>query len=258
LSNRKQSARCTKLTVESLPALDITDEFGTILEGDETQETAPAMNCEVDRHPLLRSELPSSTESFPLDPSYIEPDGGSLLTFERLQLHDDKSPSGADLLSVDNAASPIDFHGSDYASSVGSLYSTSGLALSIPEKCAKGRKKMKNGGPRVVPSACAICLDSYEVDDRVVWNSCDTKCVHAFHETCITMWCFRKIEEDARCEAVLCPCCRQSFVTVRRDAEAEEGEDIDRLAHTDGRISEFELPVAIPMDRDGHTTRIEI
>jgi len=214
--------RYNKYTLESLPTLDITDPSEVIMEEDETENSsaAPPESPPLAEHsPMLNFEEPTRHPSPALiDPSYLEADGGSMLTVESLQSHDIKSGSSAsgNPTSPGNSKTLLDPAGSDNGSSLGSMYSTSGYVLCIPEKI-KGKKTLINGGPRHVPISCAICLDSYEVDDLVVWNSCDGKCPHAFHESCISMWCIRKIEENPRCESVLCPCCRQAFVLIKSE-----------------------------------------
>ena len=115
-----------------------------------------------------------------------------------------------------------------------SVISKSGLFLNIP--IPKSRRA-KQG--RKIPNSCAICLDSYEIGDTMVWStssdssssssnsgsSDNNKCLHAFHEHCISAWCLRKIEENFSSSnsrsniSVPCPCCRQSFVTFHLDLD---------------------------------------
>jgi hypothetical protein len=57
----------------------------------------------------------------------------------------------------------------------------------------------------VVPITCAICLDSYQEGETVVWSS-NPDCRHAFHQNCILDY-LVTTEGSKR----PCPCCRQWF-----------------------------------------------
>jgi hypothetical protein len=55
-----------------------------------------------------------------------------------------------------------------------------------------------------VPNLCAICLDSYQPGQLVVWSS---GCRHAFHQDCITHYLAKKMIGGES----PCPSCRQKF-----------------------------------------------
>jgi len=65
-------------------------------------------------------------------------------------------------------------------------------------------------GVLVVPSLCAICLGSYEIDERVVVSS-NPLCSHVFHKECILEWLVKMRDGTP------CPCCRQEFTTDLND-----------------------------------------
>mmetsp|Transcript_19107 Transcript_19107/g.44735 ORF Transcript_19107/g.44735 Transcript_19107/m.44735 type:complete len:336 (+) Transcript_19107:211-1218(+) len=79
---------------------------------------------------------------------------------------------------------------------------------------------------RQVPMNCAICLEEYEVGERVTWSA-NPDCRHVFHENCLLGWLVSlgKAKSknvrytDSPTESELldfeleCPCCRQAFVT---------------------------------------------
>lgn len=63
----------------------------------------------------------------------------------------------------------------------------------------------KNENPfRQVSGTCAICLQPYEVGDKVVWSSF-IQCPHVFHYDCITTWIQKRGNSS-------CPCCRRDFI----------------------------------------------
>ena len=64
----------------------------------------------------------------------------------------------------------------------------------------------ENASARMVPGGCAICLDSYNKGDEVIWSPLSS-CPHAFHQDCIIPWLAKKEEPK-------CPCCRQVFCEV--------------------------------------------
>jgi hypothetical protein len=66
---------------------------------------------------------------------------------------------------------------------------------------------------RTVDEGCTICLNPYELRESVSWSS-NVSCVHTFHEQCITEWLSRK-----RNKSFACPCCRQNFVSLPREAK---------------------------------------
>lgn len=53
-----------------------------------------------------------------------------------------------------------------------------------------------NNDCRLVPNRCAICLDDYQVKDKVVWSS-NVLCNHVFHYDCIMDW-FVRNESNVR------------------------------------------------------------
>jgi hypothetical protein len=55
-----------------------------------------------------------------------------------------------------------------------------------------------------VPNLCAICLDSYQPGQLVVWSS---GCRHAFHQDCISHYLAKKMIGGES----PCPSCRQKF-----------------------------------------------
>jgi hypothetical protein len=55
---------------------------------------------------------------------------------------------------------------------------------------------------RCIDGTCAICLDEYEVGDKVVWS--ELQCAHAFHEECLMQWLSKGKKR--------CPVCRHWFV----------------------------------------------
>lgn len=65
---------------------------------------------------------------------------------------------------------------------------------------------------------CAICLDSFEVNQTVALSKNDC-CRHAFHQACITEWLLKHEE---------CPCCRSKLL-VRGDMLETEEENNERL-----------------------------
>eukprot|EP00977_Amphora_coffeiformis_P021545 scaffold9455_cov163-Amphora_coffeaeformis.AAC.4 len=55
---------------------------------------------------------------------------------------------------------------------------------------------------RAVPGLCVVCLNPYQLAERVTWSS-NPSCVHCFHTDCIAKWLTRQLE---------CPCCRRDFL----------------------------------------------
>ena len=81
---------------------------------------------------------------------------------------------------------------------------------------------------RKAPMFCAVCLSEYEKDDTISW-SMNENCTHAFHTDCIISWfvangrkqsSMQRFPDNPSKEKLLnyqldCPCCRQSFVTLK-------------------------------------------
>ena len=61
----------------------------------------------------------------------------------------------------------------------------------------------------MVSNLCAICLDSFHVDDVVVWSS-NSQCQHVFHEFCIIDY-LVKVKKN---KGQPCPTCRQNFIDL--------------------------------------------
>lgn len=68
------------------------------------------------------------------------------------------------------------------------------------------RQESRSVGLRKVYGTCSICLETYKVNDVIVWSS-NEECRDVFHERCITFWLSKKRKNDATC-----PCCRQPFI----------------------------------------------
>lgn len=71
-------------------------------------------------------------------------------------------------------------------------------------------------------SECVICLETFEVGDKVAWSSGHTGCKHVWHAECIRSWLRESNHEE-------CPSCRETLLpekpttnTTNLD-EAEEG-----------------------------------
>jgi hypothetical protein len=62
-----------------------------------------------------------------------------------------------------------------------------------------------------VPNLCAICLDSYQPGQLVVWSS---GCRHAFHQDCISHYLAKKMIGGES----PCPSCRQKFCDLPEES----------------------------------------
>eukprot|EP00550_Attheya_septentrionalis_P004827 CAMPEP_0198298402 /NCGR_PEP_ID=MMETSP1449-20131203/40858_1 /TAXON_ID=420275 /ORGANISM="Attheya septentrionalis, Strain CCMP2084" /LENGTH=312 /DNA_ID=CAMNT_0043999661 /DNA_START=41 /DNA_END=979 /DNA_ORIENTATION=- len=112
---------------------------------------------------------------------------------------------------------------------------------------------VSNEDQRDVPIGCAVCLCEFEPSVRVTWSS-NSQCPHVFHEDCIMNWMLtvgRKKKRRRRGEPedppahtekdvvnfpMLCPCCRQNFVSLADD-EPEETELPSESIDTTPQIS---------------------
>ena len=65
---------------------------------------------------------------------------------------------------------------------------------------------------RTIPGLWVICLNAYQVREKVSWSS-NPACVHHFHNECIAKWLTTR--------QVDCPCCRRTFLThkVQKDCD---------------------------------------
>jgi hypothetical protein len=103
---------------------------------------------------------------------------------------------------------------------------------------------------REVPNGCAICLCSFDEDDRITWSS-NASCNHVFHRDCVVDWFVvsgrKALQRQRRLEArtgvvqlsddalkritscpMLCPCCRQQFVTPPPDDDDDTELDLEK------------------------------
>ncbi len=78
---------------------------------------------------------------------------------------------------------------------------------------------ISDGDSESVSNACAICLESYEPGESVVWSA-NHECPHAYHDNCITEYCLQESQKGV--VDLPCPCCRQSFVVLQKPDESEE------------------------------------
>ena len=81
---------------------------------------------------------------------------------------------------------------------------------------------------RKAPMFCAVCLSEYEKGETISW-SMNEHCTHVFHTDCIIEWfvaqgrkhsSMQRFPDNPSKEKLLnyqldCPCCRQSFVTLK-------------------------------------------
>ena len=113
---------------------------------------------------------------------------------------------------------------------------------------------------RYVPNGCAICLCHFDGGDRIIWSSTRSD-PHVFHEHCMLHYLLsvgskaarsRRRNQDADGQdpvkdatdfAMLCPCCRQSFISNSVIATSPSCvDDLDKRA---------EIPGASTSDGDG-------
>jgi hypothetical protein len=88
---------------------------------------------------------------------------------------------------------------------------------------------------RAVPIFCAVCLTEYEISHRVCWSS-NSECSHIFHEDCMLRWLVALGREHSRRKRfstnpserklldfeMICPCCRQNFISMNEILGTEE------------------------------------
>jgi len=98
--------------------------------------------------------------------------------------------------------------------------------VNIPECNTKTLKRFPNGGPRLVPNSCVICLESYSLGDHLCWSA-NVGCSHAFHFSCIEPWCCKIIKEQPATMQIACPCCRQDFVKFDDENERPPTESVE-------------------------------
>ena len=59
-------------------------------------------------------------------------------------------------------------------------------------------------------NACAICLEEFEKDDKVVRSVATKDCPHIFHEPCMKEVVVATVKKGTY--SIPCPCCRQAFL----------------------------------------------
>jgi hypothetical protein len=71
---------------------------------------------------------------------------------------------------------------------------------------------------KIVGTACAICLDDYQVGEGIAW-SCNAQCQHCFHQVCITNYLVyhrsnqvSSTSRENKNSKAPCPCCREDFL----------------------------------------------
>lgn len=64
--------------------------------------------------------------------------------------------------------------------------------VSVPSPGIVSNNKI---GKRNVSVSCAICLCTYEPDDRITWSS-NSSCYHVYHEECIVQWLMSLIQKQ--------------------------------------------------------------
>lgn len=120
---------------------------------------------------------------------------------------------------------------------------------------------------RYVPNGCAICLCHFDGGDRIIWSATRSD-PHVFHEHCMLHYLLsvgsktarnrRRNQEadgqdpvkDATDFAMLCPCCRQSFVSKTAIAIPSScADDLDKSA---------EIPGGSISDGDGAAATSEV
>ena len=72
-------------------------------------------------------------------------------------------------------------------------------------------------------SECVVCLETFEVGDKVAWSKGHTGCKHVWHVECISSW-LRESNHEG------CPSCRATLLPElqRSDLEsAEEGKNTE-------------------------------
>jgi hypothetical protein len=86
-----------------------------------------------------------------------------------------------------------------------------------PQKSKVRLPNRKPPQPDNVPNCCAICLDSFEVGEVIVWSE-NEACQHAFHQDCIADYLvpMKDVNESP------CPCCRRPFCKDLKEEMAQK------------------------------------
>ncbi len=86
-----------------------------------------------------------------------------------------------------------------------------------------------------VPNCCAICIESYQCNQVVVWSPNDD-CCHAYHQDCMVEYFLSRTKtEDSK---VLCPTCKKCFINITRAVEEEKVLDESIKRPSSGRRNE--------------------
>jgi len=77
-----------------------------------------------------------------------------------------------------------------------------------------------------VPNCCAICLESYECGQTLVWSP-NEECSHAYHQECIVDYILISKTGKNEDGKVSCPTCRGCFITL--PLEVKEAPDETKI-----------------------------
>jgi hypothetical protein len=88
-------------------------------------------------------------------------------------------------------------------------------AAPSPRECAEVMVPRHDGALSSVANFCAICLDSYDEGETIVWSN-NADCHHAFHEGCLMDYYVSQLTKGESNPG--CPCCRQTFFIKKKHA----------------------------------------
>ena len=77
-------------------------------------------------------------------------------------------------------------------------------------------------------SECVVCLETFEIGDKVAWSKGHTGCKHVWHVECISSW-LRQLKHEE------CPSCRASLLPELQRSDlksAEEGRSTEAPSTT--------------------------
>jgi hypothetical protein len=228
-SNRVLAASSTASTsMENLAASDVEEGIKIVEQTTtvaEDQPLPPAVDLEEGKTDKLAEEVAEESPAVPTD---IEE--GVAVGEEQ-----NRTRTGSDASSFDDDAAdvPVD---------LGVMEETNTF-IGVPYPGEAGENKKV----RFVPNGCAICLSEFEAGERVTWSATKGD-PHVFHEDCMMNYYLsvgakasrrrRRHPEDqdpnqdpveaATDFPMLCPCCRQQFVSKASPTlpdESDEDED---------------------------------